>query len=125
MAWLAALARDTSLRVPAPVLTDRDGAHVVAAAHPGVPETRPCVLLRWLDGRFLNRGLTPAHLELVSASCWPSSRASRRELDPTVGVRAPAGRHADKPPPSGRASAVRRRTQGGRASGRPSRTANG
>ncbi len=67
MSWLAALARDTSLRVPAPVMA-RDGALVVAAAHPGVPGTRPCVLLRWLDGRFLSRGLTPDHLGRIGAA---------------------------------------------------------
>jgi Ser/Thr protein kinase RdoA (MazF antagonist) len=67
MAWLAALARETSLRVPSPV-TARDGALVVAGTHAGVPEARPCVLLRWLDGRFLNRGLTPDHLALIGAA---------------------------------------------------------
>ena len=67
MAWLAALASDTSVRVPAPV-TARDGALVVAGTHAGVPEARPCVLLRWVDGRFLNRGLTPDHLALMGAA---------------------------------------------------------
>ena len=67
MAWLAALASDTSVRVPAPV-TARDGALVVEGTHAGVPESRPCVVLRWVDGRFLNRGLTPDHLGLIGAA---------------------------------------------------------
>ena len=61
MAWLAALASDTSLRVPVPAATSH-GSLVVVAADPGVPEPRPCVLLHWLDGRFVSRGLTPGHL---------------------------------------------------------------
>lgn len=60
-AWLAALGRDTALRVPVPA-TARDGSLVVAASDPGVPEPRLCVLLGWIDGRFVNRGLTPDHL---------------------------------------------------------------
>jgi Ser/Thr protein kinase RdoA (MazF antagonist) len=67
MAWLAALAADTSLHVPSPIVA-RDGALVVAATHPGVPEARPCVLLHWVDGRFLNRGLTPDHLARIGAA---------------------------------------------------------
>src|SRR6476620_3437749 len=45
MAWLGALRRDTDL---------------------GVPEPRGCVLLRWLDGRFSDRRLTPAQLRRVA-----------------------------------------------------------
>ena len=61
MAWLAALRRDTDLVVPEPVAT-RDGSLVVTVADPGVPGARCCALLRWIDGRFVNRRLTPAHL---------------------------------------------------------------
>lgn len=67
MAWLAALATDTSMHVPAPVVAS-DGSLVVVATYSGVPETRPCVLLRWVDGRFLNRGLTPDHLSRIGAA---------------------------------------------------------
>jgi Ser/Thr protein kinase RdoA (MazF antagonist) len=66
MAWLAALAADTPLRIPAPVAAS-DGTLVVQGTHPGVPEPRPCVLLNWLDGRFRNRGLTPDHLGRIGA----------------------------------------------------------
>jgi Ser/Thr protein kinase RdoA (MazF antagonist) len=53
--------------VPAPV-TARDGRLVVEAAATGVPEPRICVLFRWLDGRFVDRRLTPAHLRAVGAA---------------------------------------------------------
>ena len=64
MAWLTALRRDTDLRVPAPVAA-RDGSLVLVGSDTGVPEARSCVLLRWLDGRFVNRGLVPVHLRRV------------------------------------------------------------
>jgi len=61
--WLQALAA-AGLRVPAPVPT-RNGALVVSASAPGVPEARDCALFAWLPGRFLDRSLGPAHLEAV------------------------------------------------------------
>jgi Ser/Thr protein kinase RdoA (MazF antagonist) len=66
LAWLSALRRDTDLGVPEPVAA-RDGSVVVVASGPGVPEPRVCVLLRWLDGRFVDRGLAPVHLRRVGA----------------------------------------------------------
>lgn len=62
--WLAALHRDTDLSVPEPIAT-RDGALLTVAEHEGVPEARICTLFRWMDGRFLDDGLTPSHLEKV------------------------------------------------------------
>jgi Ser/Thr protein kinase RdoA (MazF antagonist) len=56
--WLAALRRDTDLVVPEPVRT-RDGDLVTTV------DGRACVLYRWIDGRFLDAGLTPAHLHAV------------------------------------------------------------
>jgi Ser/Thr protein kinase RdoA (MazF antagonist) len=61
MAWLTALRRDTDLGVPEPVAA-RDGSLVVVVSDAGVPEARSCVLLRWLDGRFVDQGLVPGHL---------------------------------------------------------------
>jgi hypothetical protein len=66
MAWLSALRRDTDLGVPEPVAA-RDGSFVILAGDPGVPEPHVCVLLRWLDGRFINQRLAPAHLWRVGA----------------------------------------------------------
>ena len=65
LAWLLALRRDTALRVPEPVAT-RDGALVVMASDPGVPEPRACVLLRRLPGRFADASLTPPQLRAVA-----------------------------------------------------------
>ena len=65
MAWLGALRRDTDLGVPEPIPA-RDGSPVVVARGAGVPEPRVCVLLRWLDGRFSDRRLTPAQLRRVA-----------------------------------------------------------
>jgi Ser/Thr protein kinase RdoA (MazF antagonist) len=58
--WLSALQAD-GLAVPEPVLNEEQHL-VTVAAHPGVPEPRLCVLFRWIEGRFLYRGLTPSHL---------------------------------------------------------------
>lgn len=64
MEWLAALRRDTDLAVPEPVRT-RDGELFTIAEIDGVPDQRLCVLLGWVDGRFISRGLMPWHLERV------------------------------------------------------------
>ncbi len=64
MEWLAALERDTDLVVPAPVRT-RDGKLLTKAGAEGVPEERTCALFRWVDGRFIDDGLTPRHIEQV------------------------------------------------------------
>jgi Ser/Thr protein kinase RdoA (MazF antagonist) len=66
IAWLIALGRDTDLHVPEPVAAD-DGSFLVVARDPGVPESRVCVLLHWLDGRFVDQRLAPAHLSRVGA----------------------------------------------------------
>ena len=64
MAWLDALRRDTDLGVPEPIAAN-DGSLVVIARDEGVPEPRACVLLRRLDGRFIDRRLRPGHLRRV------------------------------------------------------------
>lgn len=64
MQWLAALRRDTDLIVPEPVPT-RDGELLTIKEAEGVPEPRICVLFHWVAGQFLNKELTPAHLERV------------------------------------------------------------
>jgi Ser/Thr protein kinase RdoA (MazF antagonist) len=66
MAWLTALCRDTDLAVPEPVAA-LDGSFVVLAHDPGVPEVHACVLLGWLDGRFLDQRLGPAHMRSLGA----------------------------------------------------------
>ena len=64
MAWLVALRQDTDLRVPQPVAAT-DGSHLVTASDTGVPGARSCVLLGWIEGRHVDRRLTPQHLTRV------------------------------------------------------------
>jgi Ser/Thr protein kinase RdoA (MazF antagonist) len=62
--WLSMIRRETDLHVPEPVATT-DGSLVAVVEDEGVPGPRTCVLFRWMDGRFLEAGLTPRHLERV------------------------------------------------------------
>lgn len=64
--WLAALAAETDLRVPAPVPA-RNGRLVVAAGAPGVPERRNCVVFRWIPGPLLADRLSPARVAALGA----------------------------------------------------------
>lgn len=64
MDWLAALACDTDLSVPHP-LPARDGALVVEASAPGVPEARLCVLFSWVPGSDLAGHWTPENMALL------------------------------------------------------------
>jgi Ser/Thr protein kinase RdoA (MazF antagonist) len=66
LAWLAALQQEAELVAPSPVPT-RAGEPLTIAGVEGVPEPRICVLFRWISGRFLDAGLTPAHLQRVGA----------------------------------------------------------
>ena len=66
LAWLSALRRDTDLGVPEPVAA-LDGSLVVIVNDAGVPGAHSCVLLRWLDGRFIDQRLAPVHLRRVGA----------------------------------------------------------
>ncbi len=59
--WLTAICRDTDLVVPEPILT-MDGELVRRVSIAGVSGFRSCVLLRWVDGEFRYRELTPDHL---------------------------------------------------------------
>ena len=62
--WLAALHRDTDLRVPEP-LPNRQGGLVTTAEAPGVPEPRNCVLFRWITGKDLAAKLSPEYMYQV------------------------------------------------------------
>jgi Ser/Thr protein kinase RdoA (MazF antagonist) len=95
LTWLVALERDTDLGVPEPVAA-RDGSLLVVARADGVPEPRSCVLLRWLDGRFVDRRLAPAHLRRIgvlaarlqehAASWTPPSGFRRPRVDTLTGA---------------------------------------
>lgn len=52
MRWLDALARDTELRVPAPVAA-RDDSFVVEATADGVGGSRMCAVFHWIEGEPL------------------------------------------------------------------------
>jgi predicted nucleic acid-binding protein len=58
--WLAALRRDTDLVVPEPV-SSLHLDHVTVINVEGIPEPRICILFHWINGRFLDDGLTTAH----------------------------------------------------------------
>jgi Ser/Thr protein kinase RdoA (MazF antagonist) len=63
--WLEALARDTDLRVPAPIRTSV-GEPFCVVETAGVPGPRACSLFRWVDGAYAAPGeLTPARLRHV------------------------------------------------------------
>lgn len=61
MAWLDALARETKLTVPCPVLA-RNGEFVVEAAVDGVPQPRLVTIFNWVDGVDIAERLTPENL---------------------------------------------------------------
>jgi Ser/Thr protein kinase RdoA (MazF antagonist) len=61
LTWLAALNREAGLPVPAPVST-LDNELFTTIVTPGIPHGRVVSLMRWLDGRRLNKGLRPKHL---------------------------------------------------------------
>lgn len=81
MTWLIALAEDTDLGVPVPVAA-RDGSLVVSESVPGVPEPRLGVLLRWQEGRLVDRRLTPRHLASVGALLGDMQRHAQRWTPP-------------------------------------------
>ncbi|MEM7125557.1 MAG: phosphotransferase [Chloroflexota bacterium] len=66
MMWLDALHQEDGLIVPEPLPT-RDGDLLTSASADGVPESRVCVLFRWVPGRFFDDSLRPVHLTRVGA----------------------------------------------------------
>ena len=58
LSWLAALRKEEGIVVPEPVRAE-DGAVVVRASVDGVPESRDCVLFRWIHGRFFGKRFSP------------------------------------------------------------------
>lgn len=62
--WLMALRRDTDLVVPEPVVA-QNGSLVQEIAIDGMEERIKCVLLGWVEGEFIDEGLTPSHLRQV------------------------------------------------------------
>ena len=102
--WLRALRAETGLRVPEPVAA-RDGGLTVVA------DGQVCVLLRWLDGRFVADGLQPGHLRQVArltaalhehALAWRAPDGfTRPRVDALTSAAKAAGARDAGPLPSG------------------------
>ncbi len=72
MAWLAALGRDTALKIPVP-LANRNGDLVTTATAPGVAtpegvvEPRHCAVFSWVPGKDLVHDMRPENFRQVGA----------------------------------------------------------
>jgi Ser/Thr protein kinase RdoA (MazF antagonist) len=84
--WLAALCRETDLGVPEPVPT-RNGTFVVEVMVEDIPEVRRCVLFRWVEGRFVDNGLTPGLFERVGTFMARLHQHARHFVPPSGFVR--------------------------------------
>ena len=58
LTWLAVLSQDAGIPVREPVPTF-DGRLLITVSAPGVPDGRIVTLMRWLDGRLLDKGMRP------------------------------------------------------------------
>ena len=83
MAWLAAIAAQGSVAVPAP-LAARDGSLAVEARAEGVPEPRTCAVFGWVEGEQLAEEMTEPNLEALG-------EVAARLHAQSVGFRPPAG----------------------------------
>ena len=64
-AWLSALRDSLDLSVPEPLSTS-DGRLAVVAEHEGVPGSRVCTLLRWMEGGMRSkRTARPTHMRML------------------------------------------------------------
>ncbi len=95
LAWLQALGTGTDLLVPRPHRT-RDGDLVAVVDMPpggGAPaagardDVRVCDLLHWVDGRFVDVRLTPAHLRTMGTLMGRLEEHGRRFVRPDGFVR--------------------------------------
>jgi Ser/Thr protein kinase RdoA (MazF antagonist) len=83
--WLNALATETAVGVPSPVLA-HGGDLVVTASATGIPEPRHCVLFRWIDGVDLAARLTERNVaELGALTAQLHQHAL--SFDPPAGLR--------------------------------------
>ena len=96
MLWLAALCRDTDLRVPEPVIM-RSGDLFRSVSMPGLSGFRACMLFRWVKGQFADDDLTAKHLEAIGILTaklhkhaatfrWPEEFDPSRISEETVGT---------------------------------------
>lgn len=90
LAWLFGMRKDTDLPVQEPV-PSLDGHFLIQIIVPGVPETRYCSLLRWINGRsvknnvkryhFLEAGRLFAKMHNFSSSWNHTEVPSKRRFD--------------------------------------------
>lgn len=63
IAWLAHLSQ-AGLSVPKPLRSKR-GEWIESVAHPDIPSARNCSMFQWIEGRFIDKSLSPKHLYQV------------------------------------------------------------
>ncbi|NDJ76056.1 MAG: phosphotransferase, partial [Chloroflexi bacterium] len=88
--WMDALARETDIKLPHPVL-NRNGDLVTLASAPGVPEPRQCAVFTWVPGANLDDQITPdnvaqqgelmARLHVHAATFQPPAGFTIRRYD--------------------------------------------
>lgn len=61
--WLTAMRREAGLPVPEPI-PRLDGKYLTRINFHGVPGTRSCAMLRWMNGRLLGNNGQPKHYRL-------------------------------------------------------------
>ena len=66
MIWLAALSEEAELPVPAPLRT-KEGSYFTKVSSPKLPKGKCATLLRWLDGRKLEKSIRPKHLHAIGS----------------------------------------------------------
>lgn len=64
VAWIEALARDTSITVPDPI-RNRHGSPVTQVSTVGVPDRRNVVVFRWLDGRIADNSVSTGAMRAI------------------------------------------------------------
>jgi Ser/Thr protein kinase RdoA (MazF antagonist) len=89
LAWLSAMRREANLPVQEPIPT-LDGRLLLPVTFPGVPQTRNCSLLRWIQARPLRhpqpghyraQGRLLAQLHNFSARWQPPAGLTKRQFD--------------------------------------------
>ena len=84
LAWLTALARDSTLKIVTPV-ANQQGDYLTLVTLPTVPEERRCVLFHWIPGRPLATQVSPAHTNtLGSIMAALHDHASTVQLPPAL-----------------------------------------
>jgi Ser/Thr protein kinase RdoA (MazF antagonist) len=66
IAWISALARDTSLPVPE-VVANQDGDPVTEVEVEAVPGSRTVIVMRWASGRVIGKSVTLTTIQQVGA----------------------------------------------------------